>query len=116
MRFVLDHDVDDEVCTILIRARHQCWDAADAIADPDDDAISVYAEEKNAIVISHDRKFADRRKDNTFGQHVQLACNSPDAVEVLTLHLDELITQLRAGTGVYEVSWAGVERHPPQWR
>lgn len=115
MRFVLDHDVDQAVRGVLIRARHDCWLAFEAIKDPADDAVSVYADDKGAAVISHDREFADRRKARTFGQHVQLACPQPEAVAVVTARLDELVEKMKAGVGVYVVTRDHVKVYPPRW-
>jgi predicted nuclease of predicted toxin-antitoxin system len=115
MRFVLDHDVDVAVGQVLRAAGHDCWTAAEALSDPDDDAIAVCADEKGAAVIAHDREFADRRRRQTFGQHVRLACPQPDAVEVIRRRLRELIEKMKAGVGVYVVTKEGVEFHPPRW-
>jgi hypothetical protein len=72
------------------RNGHECWSAAAAgLAGDDaaeDDDVSVYADEKGAVVITHDREFSLRRRRNTFGRHVWLRCLEPMAVDVLADH------------------------------
>lgn len=117
MRFVIDHDVDVAVCQVLTDAGHDCWRAPDGLAlDGVDDEISVYADDKRAVVVTHDRVFTDIRKKATFGQHVRLACKHPHAARVMRDRLPELLDKLAAGTGVYTVSASRVVRHPPQWK
>lgn len=114
MRFVLDYDVDVKVCGVLTRAGHECWRAPEGLLEDDD--ISVYADDRGAIVVSHDRDFAYRRQRRTFGQHVRLACRQPDAIAVLEAHLDQL-ESLLAGheIGVFVVSRNRIEVKPPRW-
>ena len=115
MRFVLDHDVDVEVGRVLRRAGHDCWTAAVA-GRVDDDDVSVYADERAAVVVTHDKEFTGRRKGNTFGQHVHLACSHPDAVDLVKAKLGELEERLtEVAVGVFVVSERGVEVHQPKW-
>ncbi|HEX8859089.1 MAG TPA: DUF5615 family PIN-like protein [Actinomycetes bacterium] len=85
MRFFLDNDVDVVLASMLRRRGHTCWVAARAgLADAADDLIAIYAENLDAALVSHDRRFAKRRMRNTMGQHVWLACLQVDAIEVLS--------------------------------
>lgn len=61
MRFVLDYDVDVRVCQLFTASGHECWRAPDGLIEDDD--ISVYADDRNAVVLSHDREFAYADKD-----------------------------------------------------
>ncbi len=71
MRFVLDHDVSVKVRAVIRDAGHQCWTAGQAGLDAASDSeLAVYAHDKNAVLVSHDRDFAQKRKENTYGQHV----------------------------------------------
>jgi predicted nuclease of predicted toxin-antitoxin system len=117
MRFFLDNDVDVVVATMLQRRGHVCWAAAGAgLADVGDDLIAIYAENLNAALVSHDRRFAKRRIRNTHGQHVWLACLQVDAVEVLDRHLDEVVRLLtKMPCVVLEVSAERMKVHPPKW-
>lgn len=121
MRFVLDNDVDAAVVGVITSAGHQAWTAASAgLAGSDsanDDEVSVYAAEHGAAVMTHDVEFTRRRRRNTFGHHVHLRCENPDAVELVQLHLDEVVEHLASTeTLVVKVSRAGVERYPPLWK
>lgn len=114
MRFVLDYDVDVRVCELLMAAGHECWRAPEGLVEDDD--ISVYADDRGAVVVSHDRGFAYRRQRRTFGQHVRLACKQPMAVGVLEAHLDKVIGLLtQRPTGVFVVSRERVEFKPHRW-
>lgn len=121
MRFLLDNDVDIAVCALLHRLGHECWSAAAAgLAGEDaaeDDDVTVYADEKGAVVITHDREFSLRRRRNTFGRHVWLRCLEPMAVEVLASHLDELVRLLEEmAVVVIEVRPDSLIVHPPAWK
>lgn len=117
MRFVLDNDVDARVGRVLRQAGHECWPStAGLAASADDDAVTVYAHDREAVVITHDREFTQRRIRNTIGQHVRLNCEQPDGPAVITTHLEELVAELeQAQNIVLVVSAADVERYPPRW-
>lgn len=117
MRFFLDNDVDAEVASFLTRRGHQCWRAGEAgLADANDELIAIYAEERQAVLISHDRAFAKKRIANTTGQSVWLHCQQVDGVEVLAEHLAEVEAKLaNLRMVVLEVTRAGVKLHPPRW-
>lgn len=117
MRFFLDNDVDAEVASFLTRRRHQCWRAGEAgLADANDELIAIYAEERRAVLISHDRAFAKKRMANTTGQSAWLHCQQVDGVEVLALHVVEVEAKLTVMPMlVLEVTRAGVKLHPPRW-
>lgn len=98
MRFYLDNDVSVAVCRdLLTPAGHECWGAASAgRMFATDDEQTVYADDHDAVIITHDREFTARRKKNSIGRHVCLCCEQPDAVEVLAEHLDLVVTVLAA--------------------
>jgi hypothetical protein len=54
----------------------------------------VYADNRRAVVITHDREFTRRRMKNTIGRHVRLDCEQPDGPQVIAAHLDELVAVL----------------------
>jgi predicted nuclease of predicted toxin-antitoxin system len=117
VRFVLDHDVDVRVGAVLRQAGHESWPStAGLAASADDDAVAVYADDRGAVLITHDREFTRRRMRNTIGRHVRLDCEQPDAVIVVGTHLEELVAALeRTNDVVLVVSAAGVTRHAGQW-
>jgi predicted nuclease of predicted toxin-antitoxin system len=117
VRFVLDHDVDVRVGAVLRQAGHECWPStAGLAASADDDTVAVYADDRQAVLITHDREFTRRRMRNTIGRHVRLDCEQPDAIAVIRTHLDALLAALEHEHDiVLVVSAAGVTRHPGQW-
>jgi len=120
VRFLLDNDVDHAVAKLLRSAGHEVVTAsevglagAEAAAD---DEITVYATDRDMIVITHDREFTARRKRRTIGLHVRLMCAQPDAVEVVDAHLDELRDKLSwTESAVLEVYRTRITHYPPRW-
>ncbi len=75
MRFLLDNDIDAAVGHMLRRRGHQCWTAsAVGLAAAADDALTVWATSHNAILVSTDREFGQRRMRNAVGHHLWLRC------------------------------------------
>jgi predicted nuclease of predicted toxin-antitoxin system len=77
MRFVLDEDVDAKAVGSFLRQRgHECWTVVDAgLGGADDDAVSIYADDRDAILVTHDAEATRRRRKFTFGRHVFLRCH-----------------------------------------
>lgn len=118
MRFVLDEDVDAKAVGSFLRQRgHDCWSVVDAgLGGADDDAVSIYADNRGAILITHDAEATKRRRKFTFGRHVFLRCHQLEAVELLEAHSTELERQVeRHQAGVIEVRQSGVTYHPPRY-
>ena len=110
MRFFLDNDVSQVVALMLRRARHDAWTAAEAgLADAADDELSVYADDKGAVLLTHDREFTQRRRRNPIGRHVRLACKEWEARDVLRGSLAALVPILEARTTVTVVLTKGRE-------
>lgn len=102
MRFFLDQDVDARVRRLLINKGHQCWTADQAnLPSAIDDALTIYGQTKNAVVVTHDREFSARRRRNTIGLHVFLDCLEPDAAGLLAAHLDEIVQQLERASDLF---------------
>lgn len=77
MRFYLDNDVDARCRRTIEAAGHESWTAAQAgRADAPDDDQTIYANEHDAVLITDDREFTERRKRNTIGRHVRRAASS----------------------------------------
>lgn len=97
MRFFLDNDVPVSVGRMLRQHGHTCWTAADAgLADEgQDDNLSVYADVRDAVLITLDREFTLRRRRNPIGRHMRLRCAEPEAAEVLSASLDEVLAYLQ---------------------
>ena len=113
MRFLLDHDVDARLGMVLRAGSHKAWTAAKAgLYRASDDEITIYAQARDATVLTHDRKFSARRRRNPIGRHVQLGCSEPDALQVVPPILDELVSMLAPFDDVFAyVSREGVRLH-----
>jgi predicted nuclease of predicted toxin-antitoxin system len=118
MRFVLDEDVDAKAVGSFLRQRgHECWTVVEArLGGADDDTVSIYADDRGAILITHDAEATRRRRKFTFGRHVFLRCHQLEAVDLLEAHLPEVERRVeRHETGVIEVRESGVTYHPPRY-
>jgi hypothetical protein len=89
---------------------HECWTAAEAglAAEDQDDNLSVYADAKRATLITFDREFSQRRRDNPIGHHIWLSCIEPKASLVLQDHLAEVLHLLRRQHVTIRVTEDGV--------
>jgi predicted nuclease of predicted toxin-antitoxin system len=95
VRFFLDNDVPVSVGRMLGRKGHQWWTASNAgQAEEADDDLTVYADEHDAVLITHDREFTTRRKRTTIGRHIRLDCPAPCAAETLEKHLNKVVELL----------------------
>ena len=118
MRFVLDEDVDVLAVGSFLRQRgHECWSVVDAgLGGADDDAVAIYADDRDAVLITHDADATRRRRRFTFGRHVFLRCHQLEAVELLEIHIDELVTQVvHHNIGVFEVRRTAIVFHAPRY-
>lgn len=118
MRFLLDNMVDHEVLGCLTRLGHEAFAIAEVgSANANDDVVAITADEKNAVVVTHDKAFAQRQRRNTTVRMIYLTCDEWQACEVLTDYLADLVPILahrphvviRCGTDSYTV-------HKPRWR
>ena len=117
MRFLLDHDLDAAVGRMLRQRGHECWTAGAAgLATAKDDALTVWAIEHRAVLVSTDRAFGQRRMTSAIGRHVWLRCLDWEASDVLAERLEEVLTRLAARADVtLRVSKAGV-KDSSEWR
>ena len=88
MRFVLDEDVDVQLVGSFLRQRgHECWSVVDAgLGGADDDAVAIYADDRDAVLITHDAGATRRRRRFTFGRHVFLRCHQLDHARFERIH------------------------------
>lgn len=92
MRFLCDQDVDADVRSRLLSLGHEAWTAYEAgLADAADDDLAVYAHEKNAVLVTHDREFSQRRRRWIIGRHLWLRCSEADAMDLLAKFLPDLL-------------------------
>ncbi|RIQ11879.1 DUF5615 family PIN-like protein [Jiangella rhizosphaerae] len=92
-------------------------DAADAgLNQASDDTLTAYADTKNAVIVTHDREFSQRRAKNVVGRHVQLRCPEWDAAALMDRLLDDIVDLLNIKPDVLiQVSAEGCEMHFP-WK
>ena len=95
MRFVLDQDVDHAVAGRLRSLGHDVWTAAEAgLSTAADDDLAVYVQDKRAVLLTHDREFSQRRRKFIIGRHIWMRCPEPDAADLLSQLLPELLPVL----------------------
>jgi predicted nuclease of predicted toxin-antitoxin system len=95
--FLLDHDVDAAVGRMLRRRQHDCHTAREVgLEQARDDALTVWASQHGAVVVSTDREFGQRRMKSAIGRHVWLRCLDWEAMDVLAECLDDLAIRLQA--------------------
>lgn len=117
MLFLLDNDVDAAVGRVLRQAGYRCVAAARVgLGDASDDEVSVWADNRSAVVLTHDKEYFQRRTKNTFGRHVRLACVDWEAANVVEKHLAEIVRLAEAREAVVlRVSQDGVKIFPNKW-
>jgi predicted nuclease of predicted toxin-antitoxin system len=96
VRFFLDNDVPVSVARMLRQRGHACWTAGDAglAAEGQDDNLSVYADERDAVLVTMDGEFTLRRRRNPIGRHIRLRCPEPEAAELLASRLQDVLSYL----------------------
>lgn len=117
LRFVTDNDVDAVVSRELKAKGYEAWTAAEAqMAQEPDATLAIYAQEKNAVLVSHDREFAAWRRRHTSGRHIWLNCDQIDAAEILLRHLDDFeVVLARRDHVVVEVRRDSYAVRKPRW-
>jgi predicted nuclease of predicted toxin-antitoxin system len=101
VRFLLDHDVDAAVGQMLRRAGHDCWRAGEiGLATATDDALTVWAIEHEAVLVSTDREFGQRKMRKAVGHHLWLVCRDWEASELLYARLDDLLSRLNGRAAI----------------
>ncbi len=117
MRFYLDNDIDARCRRVLTEAGHKCWTASEAgLADAPDDAQAVYAQDRDAVLITHDTAFTNRQKRRTVGRHVHLACAQPDGPTLLAKWLHAVVLNVPAFRDVViELKPTQIRITPGRW-
>jgi predicted nuclease of predicted toxin-antitoxin system len=110
LRFVCDHHVDARVAAVLRRCGHDAWTAGNAgLAKAADDALTVYSDNRGAVLITHDVDFSMRRRHNVIGRHIFLRCNEWDAPDVILRHLEDILPVLERYSDVWVKLSLGAE-------
>jgi predicted nuclease of predicted toxin-antitoxin system len=95
MKFVIDEDVDAEVRHALIAAGHDAWLVTEAGRSGASDSDQViYAHERKAVFITHDRELATSRVRMPIGRVVRLRCSELEAAELVLSALPIIVPVL----------------------
>jgi predicted nuclease of predicted toxin-antitoxin system len=113
VRFFLDNDVPVSVRRMLERLHHDCWTAAQAgLADESqDENLTVYADNRHAVLVTLDKGFTQTRRRNPIGRHVRLSCSEPEAAHVLEERLAEVLGYLERAHVTLIVSKDGIKTY-----
>lgn len=104
MRFFLDQNVDARVGTMLRAAGHNAWTADDSgLAAEADPNLSIYAQERRAVLVTHDREFSVRARQRITGQHIWLNCKELSARDIFGAQLVDLVAVLERHDALYIV-------------
>lgn len=115
MRFFCDHDVPADVATTLSALGHDAWTAYQAnLSVEDDDELTVYASNQRAVLITHDREFSQRRRQNVIGHHIWLDCAEIDAADILRAVLPEVTPMLEHNDHLWALTGRGGHRRAPR--
>lgn len=89
---------------------HECWTASDAglAIEGQDDNLTIYADDKNAVLVTMDKEFSLRRRTNAIGRHIWLRCPEPDAAAMLRSRLGEVLPCLERDRVTITVPSGGV--------
>lgn len=111
MHFILDHNVDAAVGSMLRRRGHVVETASElGIREALDDDLTVLADERGAVLVTHDREFSQRRRRNAIGKHLWLRCVEFAAAELLERDLELVVAMLNSRVDcVVALSTHGVE-------
>lgn len=117
MLWVLDNDVSAAVAAMLRREGHRCVMVGQiGLARASDDQVSVFADNKNAVFLTHDRELIGRRRRNTFGRTVHLDCQEWTAPAILLQHLPAAIELVASRDAiVVRLSKDGPKPYPSRW-
>ena len=117
MLFILDHDVSAEVGRVIRQAGHTCHTVASAgLADASDDEVSTFAADHYAIFLTHDKEMTLRRRRNTFGRHILLACNEWEAPAVVSGALEQIIATAQQRDAIcIKLTKDNLTAYPTRW-
>jgi len=117
VRFVLDECVDARLRRVIVAAGHECWTVVDAgLSNEDDDEVSVYAADHNAVLVTDDRELIRRRQGVLFGKTVELRGTKRAALQNLPNHIDHCVELLNgADELIVAVSLLGAWIIAPSW-
>lgn len=71
--------------------------------------MTVYTHDRDAVLVTHDKEFSQRRRRNVIGRHVYLRCNEWDGPEVIEQHLDTILDNLKRHSDIWVKLSLGTE-------
>jgi hypothetical protein len=78
--------------------------------------VSVFADNKGAVFLTHDRELIARRRRNTFGRHVHLDCREWDAPVILAEHLAAVVALVGSREAILvRLGRDGPTPYPTRW-
>ncbi|MCH1867007.1 DUF5615 family PIN-like protein [Nocardioides sp. CFH 31398] len=96
MRFFLDQNVDARLRGKLVNAGHVAWTADDAgLSAESDPDLSIYAHDRSAVLVTHDREFSQRVRKRVVGHHIWLHCDELEGPALMTHHLEDAVLILQ---------------------
>ena len=104
MRSFLDQNVDARVAAVLRDLGHHAWTAEESgLSREADPNLTIYAHDRNATLLTHDREFSQRFKKHMVGRHVFLDCRELAARDVVARRLPLVLSVLERLPDVYVV-------------
>lgn len=101
MLFIADQGVDDDVLRMLRRYKHKAERAsALGLGEALDNDLAVAVDNRDAVLISHDREFGQSRKRYVWGRHIWLRCHEWDAAITLEERLTQIVAMLEHSDAV----------------
>lgn len=95
LRFVLDQDVDAACVGVLTSLGHRAWTVGDAgRATASDSEQLIYAQDENAVLVTHDRRFATSQRNHPIGRLIRLKCSEWDAPRLLEMLVPKAVPLL----------------------
>lgn len=102
MRFFLDQNVDARVAGVLRDLGHDAWTAEESgLSREADPNLTIYAHDRGATLLTHDREFSLRFKKHMVGRHVFLDCRESTARDVVGKRLPDVIDVLERYEDLY---------------
>jgi predicted nuclease of predicted toxin-antitoxin system len=102
VRFFLDENVDARVRSCFTDRGHTCWTVPEAnLASEADPSLTLYADDRDAVLVTHDKEFSQSRRKRIVGRHVYLNCFPLDAREVVRRLLPDIEPLLERHPDLY---------------
>lgn len=118
MRFLIDECVDARLVGILHRRGHEAFTVPNLNqSSAEDDDVSVYADDRGAVLVTDDRELITRRRAHLFVNVLDLRGPKTAAVALVHNRIDEIVEVFEAAREpvVVAASVKGVRVTAPPW-